>query len=84
MSNELEFEHMEKYLDKRVKKEVEEMTDVLKKRLEGIDDYLAEIHRIVMDLHKQWNAPSDMTDAIEEAMKNKVIRPSRRIIDPEA
>jgi len=59
--------------------------DILLQRLKNMDETLTEIHRIVMSLNEQWNAPSDMMDAVEGAMKDKgfSIRPPKGTTGPE-
>ena len=56
----------------------------INKRLARMQEFLEEIHRIVMSLHEQWNRPSSM-DIPAEALKEKEIRAAPedfRVKDP--
>ena len=48
----------------------EEQFVAINKRLDTMQDFLEEVHRIVQSLHEQWNAPSGM-DIPLDALKEK-------------
>jgi len=60
-----------------------EKIDAILRALIKIDQSLTEIHRIVTDLHEQWNKPSDMSDVVGEAIRGTSMKPPKGTTGPE-